>query len=198
MRVAGVILAGGTGRRMGGEKPLTPFAGGTLIEAVIARAAPQVPILALNIPPTRKDAYVRFGYPLVMDSPDSPAGPLAGLLAGLAWLKDADWLATFPSDAPFLPSDLVVTLSRVCARDRPAVIRAGGEIESLCALWPRSARARIMSDSRIKSVRDALFALEARIVAHDRAQDFFNANTPEDLALAEARMPFAQSASHKD
>ena len=47
--VAGVLLAGGLARRMGGgDKCLRPLAGETLLARVIARVAPQVGPLILN------------------------------------------------------------------------------------------------------------------------------------------------------
>ena len=48
-RVAGVILAGGLSRRMGGgDKALRPIGGRTILARVIARAAPQVEAVVLN------------------------------------------------------------------------------------------------------------------------------------------------------
>ncbi|HOT81977.1 MAG TPA: NTP transferase domain-containing protein, partial [Candidatus Defluviicoccus seviourii] len=47
--VAGVVLAGGLGRRMGdGDKCLRPLGGQPLIAHVIVRARPQVAALLLN------------------------------------------------------------------------------------------------------------------------------------------------------
>ena len=44
-----VILAGGLARRMGGgDKPLRPIGGRTILDHVIARIAPQCSTLALN------------------------------------------------------------------------------------------------------------------------------------------------------
>ena len=42
--IAGVILAGGKGGRIGGQKPLLPFGAGTLVDTVIATAEHIVPI----------------------------------------------------------------------------------------------------------------------------------------------------------
>ncbi|MEL6210433.1 MAG: NTP transferase domain-containing protein, partial [Pseudomonadota bacterium] len=59
MRIAGVILAGGLARRMGGgDKALLALAGRPLLAHVIDRLAPQVERLALNAngDPARFDA----------------------------------------------------------------------------------------------------------------------------------------------
>ena len=80
---AGVILAGGLATRMGGgDKCLLPLGGAPMLEGIIARLQPQVSALALN---ANGDAarLARFGLPVVADSVDGFAGPLAGVLAGL-------------------------------------------------------------------------------------------------------------------
>ena len=49
MRIFGLILAGGAGRRMGGaDKALVPFGAGTLLSNAVERFEPQVEMLALS------------------------------------------------------------------------------------------------------------------------------------------------------
>jgi molybdopterin-guanine dinucleotide biosynthesis protein A len=186
MSIAGLIVAGGRGRRVGGGKPLLPFRGARLIDAVIARARPQVDALALNVPHQSRSGYEGYGLPLLCDADDSFGGPLSGVAAGLRWLQDeCTWLASFPCDTPFLPPDLVTRLAAARDGTRPVVIKAGAEIHALCALWPREALPMLQS-SREKSVRRVLSALDA-ITVPVASDDpgFFNINTPEDLAEAE-------------
>ena len=79
--VAGVILAGGLSRRMGGgDKALKTLEGRSILEHVIDRVGPQVRMLALNAngDPVR---FEKYGLPVVSDSIDGFAGPLAGVLA---------------------------------------------------------------------------------------------------------------------
>src|SRR5947208_149130 len=81
--VAGVLLAGGQSRRMGGgDKCLRLLGGRAILARVIDRAAPQVAALAVNAngDPAR---FATFGLPVVADSVPDFAGPLAGILAGL-------------------------------------------------------------------------------------------------------------------
>ena len=55
--IAGVLLAGGLARRMGGgDKCLRPLAGETLLARVIGRVAPQVGPLILNANGDRQSA----------------------------------------------------------------------------------------------------------------------------------------------
>ena len=193
-RVAGMILTGGAGTRIGGDKALLPFAGATLLDAVIARAARQVPVLALNATAKTACRFARYAarHPLVLDDLPDGIGPLAGVVAGLDWLAatDAgDWLATFPCDAPFLPRDLVAQLNSHAA-DAPVAAHAEGRLQGVCAAWPLSCRTRLRAGIESNALRSLKSALEhlggsACEIACE-ADAFFNVNTPEDLARAEA------------
>ena len=76
--VTGIVLAGGQGRRMGGvDKGLQPLHGKTMVEAVLARLAPQVSEIVINAN-QNLDTYARFGHRVVPDAIGGFAGPLAG------------------------------------------------------------------------------------------------------------------------
>ncbi len=192
----GLLLAGGLARRMGGgDKPMRSLGGRPMLAHVIARARPQVDRLVLNAngDPAR---FAAFGLPVVADTVPGFAGPLAGVLAGLEWMAAncpaAGWLATFATDAPFLPSDLVDRLRT--ARDREsadiACARSGGRDHPVFALWPVRLRydlRRAMIEEGMRKV-DLWTARYRLAVAEfpDRPFDpFFNANQPGDLAEAE-------------
>lgn len=119
--VLGVILAGGLARRMGGgDKALLPLGSGTLLDAVIARARPQVHALVLNAngDPAR---FARFGLEVVADPIAGFPGPLAGVLAGLEAAAQRDpplpWVVSLAADTPFFPTDLVERLFAAVARE---------------------------------------------------------------------------------
>lgn len=113
--VAGLVLAGGLGRRMGGiDKGLQSYAGKPLIAHVLERFAPQVDAVFINANRSIPE-YARFGYPILSDQKSGFLGPLAGLHAGLSE-SGHDWLATVPCDAPRLPRNLVDVL--LAARHR--------------------------------------------------------------------------------
>ena len=190
---AGLILAGGAASRLGGEKALLPFGDATLLDAVIARVAPQVSALALSV---RRDDAARYAahrrdIPLVFDASIERAGPLAGIVAGLEWLAsrdDARRLATFPCDTPFLPHDLVAQLS-ARARDVPVFAHDGERLHGVCALWPLACLDRLKAGvdaGKLRSLQSALSELSGEtclIAAPEYA--FFNINTREDLQEAE-------------
>lgn len=191
--MAGVILCGGAGIRMRGEKALLPFQGGTLLDAVIARAAPQVSCLALNLAADREKVYRRHypDYPLLLDAQPDRIGPLAGVIAGLEWalaLGDVEWLATFPCDTPFLPVNLVAQLSAP-ARNVPVFAYHGDHLHGICAVWPIDCLDALktgVEKGRLRSLhsaKEALGGLPCPVAAD--AYAFFNINTREDLARAE-------------
>ncbi len=86
LRPHAVILAGGLGRRMGGgQKGLRMLGPQPLIGHVIARLAPQAGALAIS---ANAPGYESFGLPILPDPVAGHPGPLAGVLAGLLWLRD--------------------------------------------------------------------------------------------------------------
>ncbi|WP_022723444.1 molybdenum cofactor guanylyltransferase MobA [Rhodopseudomonas sp. B29] len=191
-----IVLAGGLARRMGGgDKPLHSVGGRSLLARVIERLQPQCGALALN---ANGDAerFADYGLPVIADSIDGFAGPLAGVLAGLDWAAgsepNAAFLLSAPADCPFLPADLVARL-RLAQRETDADIvtaSSGGRRHPVVALWRiglRDALRRSLSTEGSRKVGSfvARFAhadVEWPVTPFD---PFFNANTPDDLAEAE-------------
>jgi molybdopterin-guanine dinucleotide biosynthesis protein A len=186
----GVILAGGQSRRMGGgDKALLPFGCGTLLDAVIARFAPQVAALALN---ANGDAarFARFGLPVLADPLPGHPGPLAGVLAAMDWAatQGADAVVTVPADTPFIPCDLAPQLQLSAEGGGMAFAASAGQ-HPICALWPLSLRgalaAALARDER--RVRDFVLAQGPAVArfAPGPPDPFLNVNTPDDLAAAQ-------------
>ncbi len=190
---AGMILTGGKGARIGGDKALAPFRGATLLDAVITRVGPQVPVLALNVTAKTCAYFATYAarHPLVPDDLPEGSGPLAGIVAGLDWLaatERGDWLATFPCDTRFLPADLVAQLMAQ-AGTAPVAARAEGRSQGVCAVWPVGCRSRLREGVESGAWRSLWGALEhlggvACDVVSER-DAFFNVNTAEDLQRAE-------------
>lgn len=193
--VAGVLLAGGQSRRMGGgDKCLRDLAGETILARVIARARPQVNALILNANGD-PDRFAGYGLPVVADSVPGFAGPLAGVLAGLDWTArhapDCGWLASFATDAPFMPKDLVARmLAAVEAEGADLACASSGERHHpVFGLWPVALRddlRRAMVEEEVRKVdvwtaRYRLAVVPFPVAPYD---PFFNTNRPEDLAEA--------------
>lgn len=193
--VGGVVLAGGAGSRLGGDKALLPFGEGILLDAVIARATPQVSRLAISVAASAPELDSRFAeYPLLRDAYPERRGPLAGIAAGLEWLRTLggpQWLATFPCDSPFLPRDLVAQLMaqlKVQACDVPLFARDAERVHGIFALWPLPCAARLregVESGTLGSVRGAMDELGGKTCLVSAQQHaFFNINTREDLLRA--------------
>ena len=202
--VAGVLLAGGQSRRMGGgDKCLRPLGGRPILAHVIERARPQVGALVLNAngDPAR---FAGFGLPVVADGISGFAGPLAGVLAGLEWAHahapGCTWVASFATDAPFLPTELVEGLWDAvhAAPGELACAGSDGRAHPVFGLWPMrlapALRAAVIEEGVRKvddwTARYHLVEVDFPVV---RLDPFFNTNRPEDLALAE-RLLAAQPA----
>lgn len=192
----GVLLAGGLARRMGGgDKPMKTIAGRTILERVIARLAPQCDGLILNAngDPAR---FASFGLPVVADTVEGFAGPLAGVLAALDWAAanrtDVEWVLSIATDCPFLPRDLIARLqhARISEGAQLAVAASGGQVHPVIGLWNVALRndlrhALVVEDIRKIDRWTARYKL-ATVVWPDKPLDpFFNANTIEDIAEAE-------------
>ncbi len=144
--LAGVILAGGRSRRMGGGvKALAPLGGKPLIQHVIGRLQPQVQSLVLGVEKHVLE-FEAFGLPQVVDPAPGSRGPLGGLLSAMANMETGcDWLLLAPCDAPFLPNDLAKRLLN-CALDEDragCVVRYGSELQPTFSLWHRRLLARL-------------------------------------------------------
>jgi molybdopterin-guanine dinucleotide biosynthesis protein A len=202
MKIAGVLLAGGQSTRMGGgDKCLRLLGGVPILAHVIARAQPQVDALALN---ANGDAarFARFGLPAVSDSVAGFAGPLAGVLAGLDWvaanLPEAELLASFATDAPFLPRDLVRRLAVALEEGGfdLACAQSNGQNHPVFGLWPVSLRddlRQALAGGLRKVDRwTARFKLVEVEFLAEPVDPFFNANRPEDLAEAERLVAMAR------
>ena len=196
MDVAGVLLAGGQSRRMGGgDKCLRRIGDTTILARVIERVRDQVGclILSANGDPQR---FSEFGLPVVPDVVPGFAGPLAGVLSGMDWVAeqapDCRWLASIPTDAPFLPLDLVARLRDSLAVEHAELACAvsAGRAHPVVALWPVAMRADlrqalVVDDVRKIDVFTARYKLAEVTFAADPVDPFFNTNRPDDLAEAE-------------
>lgn len=199
--IDGMVLAGGRATRLGGgDKPLRELGGRPMLAHILDRLAPQVWAIAIsaNGDPER---FAGYGLPVLADEgPGGQAGPLAGILSGLAWAKKngRHRLLTVAGDTPFFPTELAARLAEAVA-GRPghvAVAASGGRRHPVFALW----RVELEADLRDFLVRSADLSVAAFLGRHEsvsvdfpmtkagaaRIDPFFNVNTPEDLAQAEA------------
>lgn len=199
--IAGVILAGGLSRRMGGgDKGLLAIAGTAMLSRVIDRLRPQARAIALNAngDPARFSA---FDLPVIADPVEGFAGPLAGVLAGLNWAAGLQTppshIVTVASDTPFFPIDLADRLLAANEErdDRIVLAASDGNRHPVFGLWPLGLRGplaafmaatdtyKVLAFVREHDHRIADFPLVR--VGEKTLDPFFNANTPDDIEIAE-------------
>ncbi|HEX4369046.1 MAG TPA: molybdenum cofactor guanylyltransferase [Rhodopila sp.] len=183
-RTAGLVLAGGEARRMGGgDKPLLTVGRQTMLAAVIAALDLPHIAIAANGDPAR---FAAFGRPVLPDGAFQGQGPLAGVLAGLEWAASLGMttLLTAPGDTPFLPLGLAEWLSPA-----PSCVSSQGVRHHLIALWPvdlASTLRDLLSKPGSRRVGEFTDRIGMRYADyHVRAGDpFANVNTRDDLARA--------------
>lgn len=181
--ITGLVLCGGQGRRMGGaEKALLPFAGATLLEAVLARLVPQVGTVALNAN-RHFDRYAAFGKPVWPDETHALPGPLAGWLAGLR-RAPSEWLLSVPCDTPRLPLDLTRQLAAAIGAAPLAMAATADGPQPVFALLHRRLAEPLAAALARGDHGVARFARAqgAAVVVFDDASAFADADTPDDLA----------------
>ena len=188
MNCAVVILAGGEGRRIGGDKPRRLLAGRTLIDRIVERARSWSPVVAIAVRqnvPTSPPAI-----PILVDGPLQ--GPIAGLASALHFgrVQAVDAVLTIPCDTPMLPADLLDRLSPGLVGYRAAVPTSAGRLHPTCALWRTDAGDELPGYAA--SGRSSLMGF-ASVVGHTRIDwsaepldPFFNVNDEDDLERAEA------------
>lgn len=194
--IAGVILAGGLSRRMGGgDKTLITVEGQSLLERTIERLSPQVGPMILNAngDPAR---MAGFTLPVVPDVIEGYAGPLVGVLTGLEWLQEhsigVEWMVSVAADTPLFPPDLVERLHRAAQAEGAdiAIACTGSRTHPVFALWPT----RLAAELRTAVAGEGLRKIEAWTDRYKVAlvdwpakppaaafDPFFNVNTPEDV-----------------
>lgn len=203
-RILGIVLAGGEGRRVGGQdKGLLLLQGKPVVERVLSTLRPQCNEVLIVANRNRAD-YGRYAR-VIGDEAPNHAGPLAGIIAALALIErepqvfdGLKWLLTAPVDCPDLPSNLFARLhaalqgvpDALCAYARDA-----HKLQPLFALYSLEFR-----DKLVTSAREALgvhaspsrWHVELGAVAvdfSDSQEAFRNLNTLEDFRAYEHMHP---------
>lgn len=185
--IVGVVLAGGSGRRMGGPKASLELDGTTLAARAASVLRPLSDLVLVSVSPGAPVAVA--GIPAVEDDPPAGRGPLAGLRASYARAGTAD-LLVLACDYPFVSGPLLrAVLSAARAGDDVVFpSEQSGRDHPLVGLWRRSAEAAV-ADALARdslSVRGVLGSLRVRRFRQadnpglDLAHLLANWNTPED------------------
>lgn len=185
--VTGIILAGGEGRRMGGQdKGWLSLQGLPMIRRAIERLEPQVNEIVISAN-RNLEAYEQLGKRIYRD--ETPyQGPLGGIAACLEQCE-TEYALIVPTDAPLIPLDLVARLRQKL----PAALVLCQDEERLQPLFGLYHR------SLAKSIREYLGAGERKLTLWCQQQApeivtigdnsaFTNLNTPAELSEFEKNL----------
>jgi len=191
-----VILAGGAGRRIGGDKAAMEFLGRTMIERVVDRVrnvALDVVVVVRDEPQRRRIQRLVPDVSIVCD-PVSGYGPVAGLAAGMEAAR-GDWSLAAGCDLPFICPEVFDVLFRLAeGHDAAVPKREDGVLEPLHAVYRSGPMAEACRRAMVGGERRIVAPLETlrvnqvpvdRLRSADlRLLSFFNVNTKEDLREA--------------
>lgn len=192
-RVLGILVAGGRGTRLGLGRPkaLAPWAGGTLLSHALATLRALCDEVVVAAP---RDLELPLEGVLRADDAPGTAGPLAGLVAGLA-SRPYERALALGVDLPLASAPLLAAIGGRLAGHAAVVPAPGGRAQPLAAWYApgaltplaaalaRGARALVPEVEALPALRlddAALAALGAT------ATSFLNVNEPGDLARAAA------------
>ena len=184
------MLAGGRGRRIGGDKALVRLAGRPLLEHVLAAVAaaglepvivakPDTDLSGIDLPPGS-----------ILREPERPRHPLAGIVAGLE--REGAALVTCPCDLPLVPAAL---LAHLAGRPEPNVtVVVADRLQPLLGRYAAEAAPSLAAAAAAgRSATEAVTALDPAILgdrelaAYGRpAQILRGVNTTADLRELEA------------
>lgn len=183
--VTGIVLAGGQGRRMGGQdKGLLTYQQQPLVKRILDRLAPQVESIVINA--NRSHAqYQQFGYPVINDLLDGYQGPLSGMLAGMQQAK-TDYILTVPCDCPNISTQLRRRLleSLLMHQADIAVAHDGKRLQPVFSLISRQLQADLEAWLASGERKIDLWMQRHNVVEvdfSDQRDCFINFNHPEDI-----------------
>ena len=190
--ITGLVLAGGLGRRMGGEdKGLVPLAGRPMVAHVLEALRPQVGTIVVNAN-RNHERYAAFGHPVMADAVGGYLGPLAGVLTALQ-RSTTEFLVTAPCDAPLIAPDVVGRLYLACASAAADLaVASDGQRQQPVFLLLRATLAPSLEAYLAGGGRkiDAWFA-QLRVAEADFSDEpdtFVNVNDPGERQRVEARL----------
>jgi molybdenum cofactor guanylyltransferase len=178
----GIVLAGGDGRRIGGDKAIVELEGRPLViyplealhevcddVAVVAKRDTVLPSLG-----SVADVWIE---------PDEPRHPLCGIVHALQ-LAGGRSVIVVAVDLPLVDAPTLRLLVDTARDGAPVVPRAHGRLQPFCALYTTGALPGLESFDPDERATDVVERLGAIVVEPEDDTAFFNVNRPEDLLHA--------------
>ncbi|MCG2579940.1 MAG: molybdenum cofactor guanylyltransferase [Marinobacter sp.] len=188
--IAGLLLAGGEGRRLGGrDKGMVPWQGHPMA-AWVCDALSSVASPVLISANRSLEDYQQLAPDRVFEDDDSirGQGPLAGLLTGMkqAAALGAEAVLVCPCDTPEITPEVLSYLVDAWrkAPKNPVIAECEGRAHPLHGVYPVLLAPLLEKQLQEGNRRVMVFAEAAgavKVKCEDAAQAFKNRNRPEDL-----------------
>ena len=188
--VSGIVLAGGSGTRLGADKALLKFGERTLLEIVVERLSRLTGDVVVAC-----GAGTRAGWPgadaRTVTDRVAGRGPLAGVDAGLRAIA-AEAAIVVACDMPFLNAALLSHMVDCLAGHEVVVPEIDGRLHPLHGVYSKRCLPAVETMlQRGASMRDLLAAVDTKAMSEDElraidpdALSCFNLNSPADLERA--------------
>jgi len=205
MRVAGIVLSGGSAKRLGGEKPFRRFGEGYLIEAILKVLVEMgIPFVVVfkHMKYLGREDIQRINYLLskyrqgVTWDIVYRGGPVVGILSGMR-VVEGDWILVLPCDTPFISrgslENLLKYIETAESSNHQCIVprHENGHIEPLFSLYSRSSLKvleELLKKRRGFSLREFIQRLNPLYIPADEIDRskrvFTNINTFQDLRRA--------------
>jgi len=192
--VTALVLAGGRGKRIGGNKPGVELAGMSLLQWVVNAVEGIADRIVFSVAPDQELPPIQMRRPAVVCEDMLPGrGPLTGIFSGLQ-AANADHVLAVPCDAPFLQPELLRALWSQRHRYDAVIPVVDGHPQTLVAVYGRSCVTpiEIALNSGDLSMRTLLQGLSVRYMSEQELRlsdpelrSFKNVNSAAELAEAE-------------
>jgi len=187
-RAVGAILAGGGGRRIGGDKAIVEVHGRPLISYPLETVRQALGKVVIVAKADTKLPYV--SGVTVWIEPDLGRHPIIGIMQAIA-LADGRPVLVCGADLPFVSVSLVKRLTKANPGRAPAVIAcAQGEMQPLLGCYQRRALPLLRADAAAltRPLRETIAAIDPVRFEVDDPDELFDVDTPDDLLQAAAMM----------
>ena len=131
--IAAIVLAGGASRRLGRNKLLLPFRGGTVLSTTVARLLESpVDRVLVVLGHEAEEARAHAGLPegprlSAIDNPDWPSGMASSLRTGVAGCADAEAVIVALGDQPGIDPAVMERLVAACRAGAALAVPVHGD-----------------------------------------------------------------------
>jgi molybdopterin-guanine dinucleotide biosynthesis protein A len=191
-KISGVILAGGTGKRLGGvTKSRLQVNGTTIVSRIISTIEEFFAeiLIVTNTP----EEFREHGNHRIISDEFQKIGPIGGIHAALK-SASSEAIFVFAGDMPLLQKKIIRSQIDEYEKQKPQILipRYGKLIEPLHSIYNISllpALEKFILESRNNAVREFFNHINVMyfdVEDSERTRDaFMNINSPEDIILAE-------------